>query len=132
MDICTVRFRYPTSEAGTMARSLGGNPVAHLYSKHAPHTSCDSQLASARGRLTLGGNLGRQTRWFQLNRRAKHRCVVVCTKLDASCTHNPEQHTIRSSNSASVYGPVCFSFWQLLATKSCCGLPNAQLFSQLL
>jgi hypothetical protein len=29
-------------------------------------------------------------------------------------------------------GPVCFSFWQLLATKSCCGLPNAQLFSQLL
>jgi hypothetical protein len=30
------------------------------------------------------------------------------------------------------YGPVCFGFWQLLATKSCCGLPNAQLFSQLL
>jgi hypothetical protein len=29
-------------------------------------------------------------------------------------------------------GHVCFSFWQLLATKSCCGLPNAQLFSQLL
>jgi hypothetical protein len=29
-------------------------------------------------------------------------------------------------------GPVCFGFWQLLATKSCCGLPNAQLFSQLL
>jgi hypothetical protein len=28
--------------------------------------------------------------------------------------------------------PVCFGFWQLLATKSCCGLPNAQLFSQLL
>jgi hypothetical protein len=28
--------------------------------------------------------------------------------------------------------PVCFSFWQLLATKSCCGLTNAQLFSQLL
>jgi hypothetical protein len=22
-------------------------------------------------------------------------------------------------------GPVCFGFWQLLATKSCCGLPNA-------
>jgi hypothetical protein len=29
-------------------------------------------------------------------------------------------------------GPVCFGFWQLLATKSCCGLPNGQLFSQLL
>jgi hypothetical protein len=29
-------------------------------------------------------------------------------------------------------GPVCFGFWQLLATKSCCGLPNAQLFSQFL
>jgi hypothetical protein len=28
--------------------------------------------------------------------------------------------------------PVCFGFWQLLATKSCCGLPNTQLFSQLL
>jgi hypothetical protein len=27
---------------------------------------------------------------------------------------------------------VCFGFWQLLATKSCYGLPNAQLFSQLL
>jgi hypothetical protein len=27
---------------------------------------------------------------------------------------------------------VCFGFWQLLATKSCCGLPNAQLFSQFL
>jgi hypothetical protein len=25
-----------------------------------------------------------------------------------------------------------FRFWQLLATKSCCRLPNAQLFSQLL
>jgi hypothetical protein len=32
----------------------------------------------------------------------------------------------------SCFGPVCFGFWQLLATKSCCGLPNAQLFSQLL
>jgi hypothetical protein len=30
------------------------------------------------------------------------------------------------------HGPVCFGFWQLLATKSCCGLPNASLFSQLL
>jgi hypothetical protein len=29
-------------------------------------------------------------------------------------------------------GPVCFGFWQLLVTKSCCGLPNAQLFRQLL
>jgi hypothetical protein len=28
--------------------------------------------------------------------------------------------------------PVCFGFWQFLATKSCCGLPNAQFFSQLL
>jgi hypothetical protein len=28
--------------------------------------------------------------------------------------------------------PVCFSFLELLATKSCCGLPNTQLFSQLL
>jgi hypothetical protein len=28
--------------------------------------------------------------------------------------------------------PVCLCFWQLLATKSCCGLPNTQLFSQLL
>jgi hypothetical protein len=27
---------------------------------------------------------------------------------------------------------VCFSFSQLLATKSCCGLPNTQLFRQLL
>jgi hypothetical protein len=26
----------------------------------------------------------------------------------------------------------CFGFWQLLATKNCCGLSNAQLFSQLL
>jgi hypothetical protein len=33
---------------------------------------------------------------------------------------------------AAHIGPVCFGFWQLLATKSCCGLPNAQLFSQLL
>jgi hypothetical protein len=24
--------------------------------------------------------------------------------------------------------PVCFSFLELMATKSCCGLPNAQLF----
>jgi hypothetical protein len=32
----------------------------------------------------------------------------------------------------SVIAPVCFSFLELLATKSCCGLPNAQLFSQLL
>jgi hypothetical protein len=30
------------------------------------------------------------------------------------------------------HGPVCFGFWQLLATKSCCGLPNTQLFRQLL
>jgi hypothetical protein len=28
--------------------------------------------------------------------------------------------------------PVCFGFWQFLATKSCCGPTNAQLFSQLL
>jgi hypothetical protein len=28
--------------------------------------------------------------------------------------------------------PVCFGFSQLLATKSCCGLPNIQFFSQLL
>jgi hypothetical protein len=28
--------------------------------------------------------------------------------------------------------PVYFSFLELLATKSCRGLPNAQLFSQLL
>jgi hypothetical protein len=28
--------------------------------------------------------------------------------------------------------PVCFSFLELLATKSCCRLPNTQLFSQLL
>jgi FtsZ-binding cell division protein ZapB len=26
------------------------------------------------------------------------------------------------------YAPVCFSFLQLLATKSCCGLPNASAF----
>jgi hypothetical protein len=32
----------------------------------------------------------------------------------------------------TVIGPVCFGFWQLLATKICCKLPNAQLFSQLL
>jgi hypothetical protein len=28
--------------------------------------------------------------------------------------------------------PVCFGFSQLLATKNGCGLPNTQLFSQLL
>jgi hypothetical protein len=32
----------------------------------------------------------------------------------------------------SIYGPVCFGFLQLLATKNRCRLPNAQLFSQLL
>jgi hypothetical protein len=28
---------------------------------------------------------------------------------------------------ALFYAPICFCFLQLLATKSCCGLPNAQL-----
>jgi hypothetical protein len=35
-------------------------------------------------------------------------------------------------NKKTNYVPVCFGFSQLLATKSCCGLPNTQLFSQLL
>lgn len=90
MDICTVRFRYPTSEAGTMtrrepSRSLVQQTCAtHIMWFATRKCSCKSSPHARR-------ELGRQTRWFQLNRRARHRCVVVCTKLDASCTHNPEQ-----------------------------------------
>jgi hypothetical protein len=35
-------------------------------------------------------------------------------------------------NPITYYAPVCFSFLQVLATKSCCGLSNAQLFNQFL
>jgi hypothetical protein len=46
------------------------------------------------------------------------------------------QHASRSTildGCMPVYiGPVCFGFLQLLATKNCCRLPNAQLLSQLL
>jgi hypothetical protein len=33
---------------------------------------------------------------------------------------------MRSHN--TIYGPVCLGFFQLLATKSCCGLSNASAF----
>jgi hypothetical protein len=46
----------------------------------------------------------------------------ACNKSTA-----PRTHTLIQTPA-----PVCFSFSQLLATKSCCGLPNTQLFSQLL
>jgi hypothetical protein len=42
---------------------------------------------------------------------------------------SPVRHEPARTN---VTWPCCFGFWQLLATKSYCGLPNAQLFSQLL
>jgi hypothetical protein len=45
-------------------------------------------------------------------------------KTFSTLAHDPPEH--------KHIGPVCFGFWQLLATKSCCRLPNAQLFSQLL
>jgi hypothetical protein len=38
----------------------------------------------------------------------------------------------RAAGRGEMKAPVCFSFLELLATKSCCGLPNVQLFSQLL
>jgi hypothetical protein len=45
-------------------------------------------------------------------------------------------HRALKLKAAPVFGgdkrAVCFGFLQLLATKRCCGLPNAQLFSQLL
>jgi hypothetical protein len=41
-------------------------------------------------------------------------------------------HLFGSASGLRTNSPVCFGFWQLLATKSCCGLSNAQLFRQLL
>jgi hypothetical protein len=53
-----------------------------------------------------------------------------CEQLDAKST--PSKRIIMRGSYYREEGPICFGFWQLLATKSCCGLPNTQLFNQLL
>jgi hypothetical protein len=58
-----------------------------------------------------------------------------CSLLNASPTllnASPTGTRQRGKGADKGAAPVCFGFLQLLATKSCCGLPNTQLFSQLL
>jgi hypothetical protein len=57
-------------------------------------------------------------------------CLPICPPLD-----NLEAEPLLGGEAVFPRAedvPICFSFLELLATKSCCGLPNAQLFSQLL
>jgi hypothetical protein len=59
--------------------------------------------------------------------------VYAATWLDWSLDQMNENKTSAwTDTTGQANAPVCFNFLELLATKSCCGLPNAQLFSQLL
>jgi hypothetical protein len=59
---------------------------------------------------------------------ASSACITKQRGSEAVCMSRSQSQSQRAQRADT----VCFGFWQLLATKSCCGLPNAQLFSQLL
>jgi hypothetical protein len=64
--------------------------------------------------------------YYEINRN-----IQILTKILTRSTNQRggKQHfhtpIRKSATTTTNIGPVCFSFFQLLATGSCCGLPNA-------
>jgi hypothetical protein len=92
----------------------------HCYPKE-KHTHIQDSLRSFLVRSSKGGT----------KRRAhQHTVSIAGARNHQAQTKN---HTAAQRCAcADMHAPVCFSFLELLATKSYCVLPNAQLFSQFL